>query len=115
MSYDITLSVKAEGTNQYVRFAEPEFNNPTYNLGDMFRACMDWDYEQGIYYPCDKVIRYIERGIKELKENRGKYEIYNPENGWGDLDQALDCLKTWRAFIYEQAENIPIEAIYFQW
>ena len=46
MSYDLRIRVKAEGCDRYPVIAEPEYDSPTYNLGKMFRACMDWDYNQ---------------------------------------------------------------------
>ncbi len=125
MSYDIRIRVKAEGCDKYPVIAYPEHDTPTYNLGKMFRACMDWDYSQSemgqdgkyhkCYYRCDFVIKKVERGIKELTENRKEYEKYNPENGWGDLDGALRVLKSLRECIYEQAEEIPLDFLYMSW
>ncbi len=125
MSYDISIRVKAEGCDKYPVIAYPEHDQPTYNLGKMFRACMDWDYSQSeigkdgkyhkCYYKCDFVIKKVERGIKELTENRKEYEKYNPENGWGDLDGALRVLKSLRECIYEQAEEIPLDCLYMSW
>lgn len=126
MSYDIEICVKVEGcSNIYAKIAEPEHNSPTYNLGRMFRACMDWDYSQSAedrngerktcYYPCDFVIDRVERGIRELRINRKEYEQYNPENGWGDIDAAIKALESLRECIYEQAEEIPLECLYMRW
>ncbi len=44
MSYDLRVAVKVEGCDKYANIAEPEYAHPTYNLGDMFRACTEWDY-----------------------------------------------------------------------
>lgn len=125
MSYDIRIRVKAEGCDKYPVIAYPEYDSPTYNLGKMFRSCMDWDYSQSEmgkdgkyhtrYYRCDFVIKKVGRGIKELTENRKEYEKYNPENGWGDLDGALKVLKSLRECIYEQAEEIPLDCMYMSW
>ena len=46
MSYDLRIRVKAEGCDKYPVIATPECDSPTYNLGKMFRACMDWNYNQ---------------------------------------------------------------------
>ena len=115
MSYDIRFGVQTvmpdkEG-ERFVSVHTPEYDSPTYNLRDMFAACMDWDYEQshvgedGIrrttWYPMAEVLPRIERGIRELTENRAEYEQYNPPNGWGDLDGALRCLKSWKAELTE--------------
>lgn len=56
MSYDIEICVKIDGLDQYARIAEPEYASPTYNLGKMFRECMNWQYSQGEYYNCAQII-----------------------------------------------------------
>lgn len=70
MSYDLRVSVKVEGCDKYADIGYPEYDHPTYNLRDMFEACMDWDYSQGEYYPCSEYIGRLERGITELKFHR---------------------------------------------
>lgn len=125
MSYDIGIYVKVEGCDKYAMIAEPEYSSPTYNLGKMFRACMDWDYSQSekdsdgkyqtCYYKCDFVIEKVEHGIKELRTNRSKYEKYNPSNGWGSIGSAIESLESLRKCIYEQAEDIPIDCLYMAW
>ena len=115
MSYDLRIAVKVEGLNKFVCISTPEYDKPTYNLGQMFRACMNWDYSQGEYYKCADVIKNIEHGIRELRTNRKKYEKYNPSNGWGDLDGAIEVLESLRTCIYENAEDIPIEYLYMAW
>lgn len=48
MSYDIRFGVKVDGMDGYIAVIDmPEYDSPTYNLRDMFVACMDWDYSQG--------------------------------------------------------------------
>lgn len=115
MSYNLKIRVKAEGCNKYPVIAYPELDTPTYNLGKMFRACMNWDYKQSELYRCDEVISKIERGIKELTYNPEKYEKYNPTNGWGDLNSALNTLCSLRDCIHEQAEEIPLNCLYMSW
>lgn len=115
MSYDIRIKVKAEGCNVYPTISAPEFDSPTYNLRDMFVACMDWNYSQRKIYKCSEVIDKINKGITELRCNRTEYEKYNPINGWGSLDNALLVLSSLRDCIYEQTEEIPIECLYMCW
>ena len=115
MSYDLRIAVKVEGCDKYATIAYPEYSDPTYNLGDMFRACMGWDYEQGEYYRCDYAIGAIERGISELAYNDKEYAKYNPPNGWGDIKDALDALTSLRKCIREQAEEIPLKCLYVRW
>lgn len=115
MSYDLRVAVKVEGCDKYADIAEPEYANPTYNLGDMFRACMEWDYEQGKYYRCDEVLPKIEHGIQELETKHDEYTVYNPANGWGDIYSAKEALISLRNCICDQAEEIPLECLYMCW
>ena len=115
MSYDIRLAVKVDGTNLYADIAEPERSSPTYNLRDMFVACMDWDYSQGEYYKCEEVLQKVERGIRELSTRPSVYNKYNPSNGWGSRTGAIEALESLRECIYEEAEYIPIEHLYMHW
>lgn len=115
MSYDISISVKGEGVDRYFEIAEPTHANPTYNLRDMFVACMDWDYTQGNIYKCLEIIGNINRGIDELRHNRSEYEKYNPKNGWGNIDNALETLESLQDCIYRVSAEIPIEYLYMRW
>ena len=146
MSYDIRFGVQTVMPNnegeQFVVIGSPEYDSPTYNLRDMFVACMGWDYEtyeevdghiRAKWHPMAEVLSGIERGIRELTENRAEYEKYNPPNGWGDLDGALRCLKNWKAEIvggeYEKyggetakvwewdvlTNRWPLEALWWRW
>jgi hypothetical protein len=115
MSYDLRVAVKVEGCDKYANIAEPDYANPTYNLGDMFRACMEWHYKQGKYYRCDEVLPKINHGIQELCTKRDEYTVYNPPNGWGDIESAKEALRSLRKCIGEQAEEIPLECLYMCW
>jgi len=115
MSYDIGIYVKVEGEPIFAQIAEPEHSSPTYNLGKMFRVCMDWDFEQGKYYPCTYVIKAVEHGIKELVARPSAYDQYNPPNGWGNIDTALQAMLSIRDCILEQAEEIPIKCLFIRW
>ena len=115
MSYDISISVKGEGINRYFEIAEPYYSSPTYNLRDMFVACMSWDYKQGEYYKCSEIIENINRGITRLRCDRKEYEKFTPTNGWGNIDDALKVLISIRDCIYQEAEKIPMEYMYLRW
>ena len=115
MSYDLRLAVKVEGWGQMVMIGEPEYSSPTYNLGKMFRACMDWNFKQGEYYNCAEVIKNIDHGIRELRTNPGKYKDYEPDNGWGTVQTAIEALESLRSYIFERAEDIPIECLWVAW
>jgi hypothetical protein len=97
MSYDLRIAVKVEGAekdNEFAIIAEPERNNPTYNLGEMFRACTGWDFKQSEFYKVSDVYQNIVRGIVNLTEHEDEFEKYNPPNGWGTTQSALAALKS---------------------
>lgn len=122
MSYDIRFGVKVEGMNGYIAVIdEPEISDPTYNLRDMFVACMDWDYKQGEWYNCAEAIPKFERGLKELLCDCAKYKKYEPSNGWGTVVSARVALSS----VLRKAEEItsgnwtwnkiPIEHLWITW
>ena len=122
MSYDLRIGVKVADTDIIAVISEPEYESPTYNLGKMFRACMDWDFSQGEWYNCKEVLPKIERGINELKFNAKAYEQYNPKNGWGDISSALEALESLRDCISDQTndrwwgwQTIPLEHLWMKW
>lgn len=115
MSYDLEIGVKIENYDKILPIAYPEYENPTYNLGPMFRACMEWDYKQGEWYKCSEVIEKIDHGIRELTLHEDEYIQYNADNGWGTTETALRDLKSLRDCIYETAELVPIEHLYMRW
>lgn len=115
MNYDLRIAVKVDGCDKFAQIAEPEYSNPTYNLGKMFRACTGWNYKQGGYYKCSDVIGNIEKGVKELRANKVQYKQYEPENGLGKVADAVVALENLRDCIYEQAEEIPLDCLYVAW
>lgn len=107
MSYDLRIAVKVEGAekgNEFAVIAEPELSNPTYNIGEMFRKCMVWDFKQGEYYKVSEVYQNIVRGIINLTEHEGEFEQYNSPNGWGTTISALNALKSLKQCI-DDIEN----------
>lgn len=122
MSYDIRFGVKVEGMNGYIAVIdEPEYDSPTYNLRDMFVACMDWDYEQGVWYNCAEVFPKIRHGQEELTAHPKKYTKYNAPNGWGTVDSAKKCLDSLVQKIGEIVSGnwswneIPLEHLWMRW
>lgn len=123
MSYDIRIGVKIEGYNDYAVIAEPKYASPTYNLRDMFAACMGWDYDQGEWYKVSDVYEKIKRGVYELTFNERAYRKHNPDNGWGDTESALKALKSLLDCIdqiedpdsWEGWNTIPKEYLYMRW
>ena len=122
MSYDIRFGVKVEGMDGYIAtIDEPEYSSPTYNLRDMFVACMDWSYTQGEWYNCAEVIPKFERGVHELRFNGAKYKKYNATNGWGTVDSALKALESVLRKAQEitggewSCNEIPLEHLWIRW
>lgn len=122
MSFDLRLSVKVEGADLYAVIAEPEYANPTYNIGDMFRACTGWDFVQGEWYKVSEVYDKICHGISELEKNEERYKKYNAKNGWGDTKSALAALKSLKECMDDMSTQswtrwnvIPKEHMYVAW
>lgn len=123
MSYDIRIGVKVEGTDIIAVIDEPEYSSPTYNIGDMLRACTGWDFEQGEWYRVSEVWPKIEHGISELRMYTSKYKKYNSLNGWGDTSSALEALESLSKCIRENIgepyeykwQSIPAEHLWVRW
>ena len=104
MSYDLRIAVKVEGAekgNEFAVIAEPEIHSPTYNIGEMFRKCTGWDFDQGEFYKVSEVYGNIERGIINLREHEAEFEKYNSPNGWGTTVSALRALESLKQCIDE--------------
>lgn len=115
MSYCIGIYVKVEGCDKYVEIAEPFYSSPSYNLGVLFRSCMDWDFKLEEYYRCDHALEHLNKGIKELTNNPYGYAGLIPGNNWREMPSALNALLSIRDCILEQAEEIPLECMYMRW
>ena len=64
MSYDIRFGVEVKDANGLIaEIGCPEYDQPTYNLADMFRKCTGWNYVQGEWYKVPDVLPLIEHGI----------------------------------------------------
>lgn len=123
MSYDIRLGVKVDGAKDlYAVVDEPELASPTYNLGQMFRKCTGWNYEQGKWYKVSDVLPLIQHGIQELSYHPSAYKKYNAPNGWGTVESALEALKSMEKCIRDNSEDasitwneIPLDLMYIRW
>jgi len=121
MSYDLRIGVKVENTDIIAVIDEPERSSPTYNLGEMFRACTGWDFNQGEWYKVSEVLPLIEHGVKELYINGDAYKQYNAPNGWGTTISAREALESLRDCIYgiiagdRGWQQIPAEHLYVRW
>ena len=104
MSYDIRFGVKVEGYDGYAVIGEPEYASPTYNVGEILRKCMAWDFEQSTWYKVKDYIPNIEKGIHEMKFNAKKYKSLEPDNGWGSTDSVLKCLQSIMEYITEKIQ-----------
>lgn len=112
MSYDLEILAKIEN-GQYICIDEPKRRSPTYNLGKMFRAAMDWDFDQGTIYNVADIFENIQHGIAELERQPEKYVQYEPENKWGTVSSALEDLRSLRDCILGQ--DIDTKYLYMRW
>lgn len=123
MSYDLRIGVKVEGMGGYIAtIDEPDCSSPTYNLRNMFVACIGWDYEQGEWYKVTDVLPMIQHGIEELTKRPSKYKKYNAPNGWGTVESALNALKSLYECILDNSADasetwnaIPLDMMYMRW
>lgn len=121
MSYDIRFAVKVAGTDNdvYAVIGEPEYDSPTYNVGEIFRKSMDWDFSQSEWYKLEEYIPNIERGIHEMRFNAKAYKKMEPDNGWGSTDTVLRCLNSIMEWISDGDKgwnsDIPLSCIYMCW
>lgn len=113
MSYNLSIGVKVAGVEDLiVEIGRPLYDSPTYNLGDMFRACMDWDYEQGVWYKVSDVLPKVERGVHELRFHGKKYDKYNGQDALIVLESLLECFAEYGP---ESWKSIPFEHLYMRW
>lgn len=134
MSYDIRFCVQTVQPNKdgecFAVVHRPEYDSPTYNYFTMFRACMDWDYDEtkigedgyrhSCYYPVPEVLPKLHHGLKELTEHPERYRQYEPSNGWGTIDGAIKCIRSWIRELEEDSWDgptylWPIEALWWRW
>ena len=124
MSYDLRFAVKIKDTlkdtETFAVIAQPELSSPTYNVGPIFRAAMDFDFKQGEFYNIIDLIPHIERGIHELTFNAKNYKHLEPSNGWGTTDTVLHVLESIMTWIREDYPygwncNLPLDYIYMAW
>ena len=126
MSYDIRFAVKVAGAPEdcFAVIGEPEYDSPTYNLRDVFVKSMDWEYEQGEWYPITEVLPKVQMGITELTMHRDKYKPYEPDNGWGTISGAVECLSSivdyfkpnnYGALAGSWNADVPLDCIYMRW
>ena len=123
MSYDIRFGVKVEGARDvYAVIGVPEYDSPTYNNRKIFETCMNWDYEQGKWYPMEQVMPKIKEGLCELTANEHYYKRFEPDNGWGGVESARKCLQSIYDWFYpkdewdrQYDEDIPLNCIYMKW
>lgn len=122
MSYDLRLAVRVYGAeNIYAVIDEPQYNSPTYNIGEMLRKCTGWNFEQGKWYKASDVLPMILTGIFELENHEDKYKKYNSPNGWGDTKSALQALKSLSECIHRNNSSgwtwheIPLDCLYVAW
>lgn len=85
MSYDVRFKVKVENCDRWVNVGDCDANI-TWNVREMIKKStgLQWsnDADNGL---CVDVIPAIEKGFRELTDNREKYKKYESPNGWGTV------------------------------
>lgn len=119
MSYDIRLGVRTIATNNnrenIAIVASPIIDSPTYNLGEMFRRAMDWDFNQGEWYRVADVIHCIRCGRDAMSLNPERFRKYEPKNHWGVVEDAIAVLDSLLECINDTTELWPITALWLKW
>lgn len=121
MSYDVAIGVRIHGTDPpiFATIDTPEYDNPTYNVGNIIRKSTGWDFVQGEWYLVTDVLDKIEKGIHEMKFNSKAYKHLEPENGWGSTYTVLQSLESPLKCIEQNTNgwyhSIPIEYLYVRW
>ena len=129
MSYDIRFYVKTVVPNlegdRYVSVHAPKYDSPTYNYRKMFVALMDWDYSQGEYYHMPEVLERLKTGLGRIKADPEAYRKYEPDNKWGTVEGARECLESWvdeltppddGCYGYDNVMcQWPLDALWWRW
>ena len=119
MSYDMRFAVKVNIGDEdiFVNIGSPEYDSPTYNLRKIFEKCMDWDYEQGIFYKCSEIETNVLNGVNELAINGASYKQYENPNGWGTVEDAYVVLTALFRDMHgiSELKGVPLEYLYFAW
>ena len=107
MSWDIDLYARTE-CGQLVHVDEANY---TYNVAPMFFNALGGDgIRQFAGMKAVDAIPILNRGIRKMKENPGRYRAMNPPNGWGDYEGALELLE-WMLRKCEQYPSIEITVL----
>lgn len=116
MSYSIEFYVKLNEINKFVCIGSPDFSSPTYNIGQILRKAMEWDFKGDEYYPCKDVVKYILKGLNNLYEREYKYKKYE-KKGCSGTTYTFDFLTSLAKSIhtFSQDNNLEIEYIYMRW
>ena len=88
MSYDFRLEINTGGSKP-LTFGHL---NHTYNCAPMFKEALG----KGLYkfngWSAEKFLDVINKGIEDMVKRPEYYSKWNPSNGWGSYQTALDFL-----------------------
>lgn len=100
MSYDIRLEIDTGG-EEMARVTETR--SPTYNLSEMFEAALGQPISSLRGMSASKCAPIVRRAVERMKERPDVYRAYNPPNGWGSYEGAVESL----SWLLEQCEAHP--------
>lgn len=89
MSYDIQLVIDTGGKR---KARVTECRSPTYNLSKMFAVALGRPIRSLDGMLADDVIPILEVATVAMHEDPDKFKAFNPENGWGNYEDALKSL-----------------------
>lgn len=84
MSYDVYVNATAR-TTVYER-------NVTYNNSPIFHEALGCSFGELDGKKVKDVLSFLKSAIDDIHQNRPKYELLSPGNGWGGVDDCLEIL-----------------------
>ena len=92
MSYDIKLYKKTIKNKNKIYY--DYYGNITYNVCNMLEVAFGKNHlKKWNNLSCNKFIKDLENGYKDMKKNPEKYKKYNSPNGWGTYESTLNAIE----------------------
>lgn len=87
------MIMHVNGLRVVLEYIVEEVGSYTYNVSSMYKKAMGGTLN--VFYGMigQEMISILEKGIEEMESNREEYKELNPNNGWGNYDDALKFLK----------------------
>lgn len=89
MSYDLSVECQHCGSKVWHR-------DPTYNLAAMFAAALGSSIRDLDGRPAHECVDRLAAAVSDMEAQPDYYKQFNPKNGWGNYDGALEILREMR-------------------